>query len=649
MTTQIERIILVSHDGRQREVTFQLGQLNVITGGQQTGKTSLIDIIDYCLGRESFTVAEGVIRQRVAWYGIVLASQGSRLLIARPAPATGRQSAAGAYIARGAHVALPEGGGLETNTNTAGALSAIADMIGLDNTSPVAGSGFLPDYVLTPRHVSLLMFQRQDEILSRETLFHRQGEDFVARTLREVLPYFLGAVTSDDMVLLRRLEAIRRDMRRLQSQIADAERSADTDGSIARRLLEEAEAIDLVPELPDDVESSARSLLEAALTFAGELNANTQGGRALPDDAADSRRRSLLTERTALRLELNGVRDRIGAVRGIEFERQDFAGELAEQRARLRSLELIPADESTCPVCHSHLTDDDADVRAITDALVDVSEQLSRLPLGARTASVLERLEVEARRLRERLDENTSALTTLEESAESLRRERDERQQQARVLGRISLYLETARVDPRLSTLTNELAELAAEASDIEARVNTEVISGRVDFALSRVAADMTDLARQIDHEYAGSPLRVDARRLTVVADTANGQVPMNQMGSGSNWVGCHLVAHLAMHGWFAGQRRPIINTLVLDQPSEAYFPGDREWTNDDPSAQGDRAATGRLLRLIYDAVARSNGEFQVILTEHADLEEEWYQTSIVERWRDGEALVPSDWPEFAN
>jgi hypothetical protein len=36
---------------------------------------------------------------------------------------------------------------------------------------------------------------------------------------------------------------------------------------------------------------------------------------------------------------------------------------------------------------------------------------------------------------------------------------------------------------------------------------------------------------------------------------------------------------------------------------------------------------------------------FQVVITEHADIKEEWYQSAIVERWRGGAKLVPEDWP----
>ena len=44
-----------------------------------------------------------------------------------------------------------------------------------------------------------------------------------------------------------------------------------------------------------------------------------------------------------------------------------------------------------------------------------------------------------------------------------------------------------------------------------------------------------------------------------------------------------------------------------------------------------------------YDATQSDSG-FQVIMTEHAEIDEDWFRASIVEEWRDGRALIPIDW-----
>jgi Protein of unknown function (DUF3732) len=53
-----------------------------------------------------------------------------------------------------------------------------------------------------------------------------------------------------------------------------------------------------------------------------------------------------------------------------------------------------------------------------------------------------------------------------------------------------------------------------------------------------------------------------------------------------------------------------------------------------------------RMFQLIFEVVANMAPGFQVIVTEHADLAEPWYQAAVVERWRGGLKLVPDDWTQ---
>jgi hypothetical protein len=57
-----------------------------------------------------------------------------------------------------------------------------------------------------------------------------------------------------------------------------------------------------------------------------------------------------------------------------------------------------------------------------------------------------------------------------------------------------------------------------------------------------------------------------------------------------------------------------------------------------------DRKAVIRLFELIRDVIAELHPGLQVIITEHADMTEDWYQAAIVERWTNGTALIPKDW-----
>jgi hypothetical protein len=119
----------------------------------------------------------------------------------------------------------------------------------------------------------------------------------------------------------------------------------------------------------------------------------------------------------------------------------------------------------------------------------------------------------------------------------------------------------------------------------------------------------------------------------------------MDRMGSGANWVGCHLIALLALHSWFVRNSRPVPRFLFLDQPSQVYFPAERDIEGSMAVLEDkDRLAVIRMFELMRDIVQELYPGLQIILTEHAEVAEEWYQDAVVERWRNGAALVPADW-----
>ncbi len=65
--------------------------------------------------------------------------------------------------------------------------------------------------------------------------------------------------------------------------------------------------------------------------------------------------------------------------------------------------------------------------------------------------------------------------------------------------------------------------------------------------------------------------------------------------------------------------------------------------------SEDDRLAVSRMLRLVFEVVATLASSappgMQIVLTEHADINEDWFQAAVTERWRQGKKLVPDDWP----
>jgi hypothetical protein len=203
-------------------------------------------------------------------------------------------------------------------------------------------------------HAMLLCLQGQSEIGNRNLPFHRQGEQQMAQTIKDTLPYFLGAVPADQAIKRQQLTTARRELRRLEAELRTAERANEDVDVEAAALLNEAYTV----RLTDTPAAEGREASLAALRAARERIIV-----AADEDGQDDRQRSLGERRTQLRETLRDIREQQALVS------QQDDGERRCQRAaqggaaRLQSIDLIPPHEEdtaeVCRFCSSALTEPD--------------------------------------------------------------------------------------------------------------------------------------------------------------------------------------------------------------------------------------------------------------------------------------------------
>ncbi|MFE6866571.1 DUF3732 domain-containing protein, partial [Kitasatospora sp. NPDC057692] len=105
-----------------------------------------------------------------------------------------------------------------------------------------------------------------------------------------------------------------------------------------------------------------------------------------------------------------------------------------------------------------------------------------------------------------------------------------------------------------------------------------------------------------------------------------------------------HVATLLSLHEWFAENDNPVPGVLILDQPSQVYFPPDH--VGEEVLESDDRILLLNIFKAIHRTLRRLDGKLQVIVMEHADLEDPAFSDHVVHRWRrsDGQALVPAAW-----
>ena len=78
-------------------------------------------------------------------------------------------------------------------------------------------------------------------------------------------------------------------------------------------------------------------------------------------------------------------------------------------------------------------------------------------------------------------------------------------------------------LSPASKPLFKEISELREQIAALENELSNEAIEDRIDSILSNLSRDMSAWARELRLEHSEHPLRLDLKRLTVVADGADG------------------------------------------------------------------------------------------------------------------------------
>ena len=132
MTIQILEIILYGKNGKKRVLSFSPGKVNIITGSSATGKSAIIDIVDYCLGSTDCPISIGVIRDTVSWFGLRIQLDSKQMFIARANP-NSNSSTNEAYFEQGMEVKSPDKPPTKGTTNIK---TIVADLTKKINIEP---------------------------------------------------------------------------------------------------------------------------------------------------------------------------------------------------------------------------------------------------------------------------------------------------------------------------------------------------------------------------------------------------------------------------------------------------------------------------------------------------------------------------------
>jgi len=647
MSFQIKRIVLYNTNGLIRSINFQINSVNIVTGASGTGKSSIIPIVEYCLGSRSSNIPlRQEILEKISWFGIHLTNLDDELFVARKNPKCENNSSESIYFEKGRNLEIPPMEKISQTTNLEGLKAILTTFAGIGDYSFIPKEGQTRKPGLGDiRKALIYCFQKQGEVGNQDLLFHRQGEQTLPQSIKDYMPFFMGAVDKNYVSKKEELNRSKTELRRLQTLEAEKNRMKGSAFERAHALIAESITIGLLPpaqEMPQSW-SSVRNAIETAL--------NTRPKYDIPDRAEYfNQLEKLFAKRQELNRRYSIISDEIFSLRALKSSNNGFALEASEQKARLQSIGLIPIVKSdsvhVCPFCESEIKNKIPTSNNLIFALDGITTHLdgvrTDLPHIEKLISSAQNNQNEVQRKIKDVNSQIYAIQRIDKEIEEIR---DIDTKFALMKGRLGLYLESIQDINDESHENQPLIDLKNKISGLEKILDIEEMQGRLDSILLFISQEMSEMARNLNLEYSNYQIRMDPKKLTVVADTERGEVPMTQMGSGHTWMSLHVITHLAFHRWFAKKNLPVPHFLFLDQPSQAYFPPD---VKDVTIKDTDSESVHHLFKFISEKTKDTG--FQVIILEHVNIQKPWYQDMVREDWWDGKTkLVPESWITSAN
>ena len=636
---QILELVLFGKNGKKRTLPFASGKVNIITGESKTGKSAVGDIIEYCLGGTSCNIAVGVVRDTVDWYGLLLQFDVNRVFVARKNPDPGRQSTTLCYYEIGSDILSPEHADFSSNINVEGLENLLSKQIGIsENIHLPEMIGSRSSLEANIRHSLFYCFQSQDEVTARNSLFHRQSEGLViTNAIRDTLPYFLGAVDEDVISLVSERRIKERELRVLSRQIAETESIRGTGSEKAVSLLSEAENVGLVSSFANIDKRDFASLYN----ILKDIQLIT---KVVPSGSMD-KLSTLQTQLAEAEEELNTIQDSINEASLYLSDASGFGSELAHQKVRLESIglfEKLDFNQGKCPFCSGSLNPEPPGVKKLKDSILLLDKSINRIEKGR--PQLRRFIDQQAKRKSELIDEISIIRAEIDgvySQLQEARQIRDLNDRRAKVYGRISLWLESVDLSDNLLDYKMRIEELKNQIAEIDSKIGPESIRDRLSSALSVIQTDMTKWAQELGMEYSGSPYRLDMAKVSVIVDYGR-PIPLKEMGSGANWLGSHLISMFGLHKFFVRNKRPVPGFLFLDQPSQVYFP-EGSIADEDMDTQ----AVSDVFKFIRTRVSELDGKMQVIVVDHAKLDDDDFRSEIIEDWKyTGKKLIPTSWYE---
>ncbi|WP_158963705.1 DUF3732 domain-containing protein [Myroides fluvii] len=635
MSTIIEQIALFSKTGSKRFVSFNDG-LNIITGDSKTGKSALIEIIDYCLFSSRSSVPVGKITEFTDLFVVIYKINDFFIVIGRPAPNTGNMQKAYIKIEtdhkkiKDIQFEYFDDIALKPIKNDV--QSEFEELLGLSLKK--LESDYENFGKLSIRDTVSFLFQHQNLIANKHTLFYRFDDLVKRKRVIQALPVLLGVADGEYYQLVK--------------LIKDTEKKIKVEEKILERI--EQKKTDQIESIRDQIQIYY-SILDLTLEENLTLNELKKIGLNLPipskilnnQTKTFTKISQLENEREILYVERNEIESALSSFQSNSDDSLEYAKHLhqanAKQKYNNASLGL------TCPLCDNSVTHLNDKINKLNRSRENLIKELTKINTFSKDSTqIIEKLRSDRKKITnkiKRISNNLEIITKENTDIDEIKSKRESIIHKKGVLETTIKHLlesnDKSKYNSELTSLKEQLFSLNKQFLKYknlnQFKVETELF----------IKKEMDRIANKLDFEEELKPIdfQFNIDDFSFYHKHKSEKIRLDEMGSGANWLACHLSLFLAFLHLSCSHNKSIIpNILILDQPSQVYFPRTakkNEITDQEELQQYDENIKQvinilKVLNEEIELIYKNYGiKSQIIVLEHA--KEQEFEKYILKDW----------------
>jgi len=641
MKSYIKAIIIFNKNGEKRVVPLEQG-VNIITGESKTGKSALVEIIDYCMCSTRSTIPKGKITDFTYLYTIVMIIGENSYVIARYNWNDGGKM----HFSKETKDFEP--GNLELSYFVEKLALPYKDIkneiecaLGLFVTNMATGEEQQSKKASLRNMVSYL-FQHQNLMASKFALFYRFTDFYKRRDVIDQFPVFAGMISQEYYSDLFQFNTLKAQLKqKYKNQKANEKSTAYIKENLSPLLKDYFALL----EQDFDGKNSVQKMLEIASN--------------LPvfDDKQLFSEKKITERYTELNKELENLRDEereiLLKIKNID-NASDIGGSFIQMLKDLKQqtgVAEIETDEYTCPLCGNNCKE----IAENDSKLIEATEWLdNELKITEKfTADFSE----DVRKLKEvhsSIDKKIryicQQIKTIEEKFITSKTLASKREKINYAKARIAVYVEMSK-SGIFETVDRDIEELKEKIAKLEEKIKGFDIDKKMSKAESFLSNNMNRLSLTLDFEEDYRPINLNFGLMDGSFDiyqhqNSNENIHLYEMGSGANWVSCHIALFLSFLRFFATQdNSPMPLVMFFDQPSQVYFPQGNDKVE---ITQADLVAVNKMYKTIFDevnSIGKDTGILpQIIIVDHVNGDKlecrEEFKRYIRCNWRNNTGLI---------